>query len=135
MIGFFIAGIVIFSIVIIVSIFLLIRMSSAETQFMEVSNRYLKDIGKSYNKDTFAMEIYNLYKEIMEGVKNERYEFIRDVLSDDIYNSYLRGIKVSKDHQVKNMVVDMKPVFSKVISMIVKGNIEIAKVWIRVSFF
>ena len=47
MIGFFIAGIVIFSIVIIVCVFLLIRMSSEETQFMEVSNRYLKDIGKS----------------------------------------------------------------------------------------
>ena len=134
MIGLFIAGIVIFSIVIIVCIFLLIRMSSAETQFMEVSNRYLKDIGKSYNKDTFAMEIYELYKEIMNGVQNERYEFLRDVLSDDIYNSYLRGIKASKDHQVKNIVADMKPIFSKLISLIVKGEMEIAKVWIRVSF-
>ncbi|MDE5587158.1 MAG: hypothetical protein K2I72_02155, partial [Bacilli bacterium] len=98
------------------------------------SNRYLKDIGKDYNKDTFAMAIYELYRDIIDGVQNERYEFLRDVLSDEIYNSYLRGIKLSRDHQVKNIVADMKPTFSRLVSLIIKGDMEVAKVWIRVSF-
>ncbi len=134
MVGFLIAGIVIFSIVIVVCVILLIRLSGKETLLMEVSNRYLKDIGKDYNKDTFAMAIYELYRDIIDGVQNERYEFLRDVLSDEIYNSYLRGIKLSKDHQVKNIVADMKPTFSRLVSLIIKGDMEVAKVWIRVSF-
>ncbi len=131
---FFIGGIIIFSIITIVCIFLLIRLSSKESQFMEVSNRYLKDIGKNYNRDKFAMAIYELYRDIIDGVQKERYEFLKDVLSDNIYNNYLREIKISKDRQIKNIVTDIKPVFSRLISLINKDGTEIAKVWMKISF-
>lgn len=134
MMGLFISGIVLFSLVIIVCIFLLVRLSHQESLFMEVSNRYLKDIGKSYHKDTYAMAVYELYRDIIDGVQKENYEFLRDVLSDEIYNNYLMGIKLSKDRQVKNVVADMKPTFSKLISLIVKDGTEVAKVWLRVSY-
>lgn len=134
MMGLLIGGIVLFTIVIIICIILLIHLSKQEGQFMEVSNRYLKDIGKSYTKDTYAMAIYELYRDIIESVQNENYEFLRDVLADEIYNSYLLGIKLSKDRQVKNIVSDMKPIFTRLISLVLKDNVEVAKVWIRVSY-
>lgn len=134
MMGFFIGGIFVLVIVIIICIILLIRLSGEENNFMEVSDRYLKDIGKSYDKNTYAMTVYELYRDIIDGVQNENYEFLRDILSDDIYNNYLMGIKLSKERQIKNIVSDMKPVFAKLVSLIVKDDMEIAKVWLRVSY-
>jgi len=126
--------IIILIIVIVVCVVLLMRLSGQESQFMEVSDRYLKDIGKSYTKNKFAMTIYELYRDIIDGVQQENYEFLRDVLSDEIYNNYLIGIKLSKERQIKNVVSDMKPVFAKLVNLVVNGDTEIAKVWIRVSY-
>lgn len=134
MMTFFIGGIIVLVIVIIVSIIMIMNLSGKESQFMEVSDRYLKDIGKSYTKNDFANQIYELYRDVIEGVQKENYEFLRDVLSDEIYNGYLMGIKISKEHQVKNIVSDMKPVFARLVSLVVKDDMEIAKVWLRVSY-
>lgn len=130
----FIGGIIFLGIVIVICIILLIRLSKNETLFMEVSNQYLKDIGKDYTRDQYAMAIFELYRDVIEAVQTENYEYLRDVLSDDIYNNYLLGIKVSKERQIKNVVKDMNPVFAKLIQFVQKDNVEIAKVWLRVSY-
>ena len=55
----FIGGIIFLGIVIVICIILLIRLSKNETLFMEVSNQYLKDIGKDYTRDQYAMAIFD----------------------------------------------------------------------------
>ena len=101
---------------------------------MEVSNQYLKEIGKSYTKEEFSMTIFELYQNVIQAVQEENYFYLREVLSDEVYNSYLLAIKNSKERNAKTIVENMNPIFSKLISLVVKDNMEIAKVWLKVSY-
>ncbi len=134
MMSLFVIGIVILVIIIVVCVILLLRLSRQETLFMEVSDRYLTEIGKDYTRNEFAMTIFELYRDVIEAVQKENYEFLRDVLSNEIYNNYLLGIKVSKERQIKNVVEDMKPVFARLVQFVQKDSTEVAKVWLRVSY-
>lgn len=130
----FIVGIVLLVIVIIVCAFMLVELSKDESKFMEVSNQYLKNIGKSYTRDEYANWAFSFYHQVIMGLQNENYEFLRDVLADEIYNNYLISIKNMKDRNLKNVVENVKPIFSKLVSLVVKDDIEIAKVWLKISY-
>lgn len=130
----FIIGFIVLTLIIVVCFFILMGLSKEENKFMEVSNHYLKNIGKNYTKEKYAKWAYQLYERIINSVQNEDYYFLRDILSDDIYNNYLLSIKNAKDRNIKNVVKNMKPTFSRLVSLVVKDNLEISKVWIKVSY-
>lgn len=134
MVALIITGFIILIIAIIVCVFMLTKLSKQENEYMEVSNKYLKNIGKDYTKDQFASWAFQFYNQIILSVQHENYEYLRDVLADDLYNNYLISIKNAKDRNVKNIVEDMKPIFTKLVSLVIKDDLEIAKVWIKVSY-
>ena len=130
----FIIGFVILALIIVVCLFILKGLSKEESNYMEVSNKYLKNIGKDYTKDEFASWAFNFYHQIILGVQYENYDYLRDVLADELYNNYLIGIKNAKSRNILNVVDEMKPIFSRLVSLIVKDDLEIAKVWLKVSY-
>ena len=130
----FIVGIVILLLIILGCSLWIVKLTKQEKEYMEVSNQYLKDIGKNYTKEEFSMAIFELYRNIIQAVQDENYLYLRESLSDEIYNSYLMAIKNSKERNAKTIVEDMNPVFSKLISLAVKDNMEIAKVWLKVNY-
>lgn len=134
MVALIVTGFIILIIVIVVCIFMLTKLSKQENEYMEVSNKYLKNIGKDYTKDQFASWAFQFYNQIILSVQHENYEYLRDVLADDLYNNYLISIKNAKDRNVKNIVEDMKPIFTKLVSLVIKDDLEIAKVWVKVSY-
>ena len=134
MVALIVTGFIILIIVIVACIFMLTKLSKPENEYMEVSNKYLKNIGKDYTKDQFASWAFQFYNQIILSVQHENYEYLRDVLADDLYNNYLISIKNAKDRNVKNIVEDMKPIFTKLVSLVIKDDLEIAKVWVKVSY-
>ncbi len=134
MVALIVTGFIILIIVIVACIFMLTKLSKQENEYMEVSNKYLKNIGKDYTKDQFASWAFQFYNQIILSVQHENYEYLRDVLADDLYNNYLISIKNAKDRNVKNIVEDMKPIFTKLVSLVIKDDLEIAKVWVKVSY-
>ena len=130
----FIIGFVILALVVVVCIFLLMGLSKEENKYMEVSDKYLKNIGKDYTKDEFAAWAFNFYNQIILSVQHENYNYLRDVLADEVYNNYLIGIKNAKSRNVMNVVEDVKPIFSKLVSLVIKDDLEIAKVWMKLSY-
>lgn len=130
----FIIGIIFLIIVIIVCAFILKGLSKEEKNYMEVSEQYLKNIGKDYSKDEYASWATGIYIEVINSVMNENYNYLRDTLSDELYNNYLLAIKNSKDRNVKNVVEDIKPEFSKLVNLKIQGDMEIAKVWMKLSY-
>ena len=130
----FIIGFVVLALVIIVCAFILIGLSKEENKYMEVSNKYLKNIGKDYTKDEFASWAFTFYNQIILSIQHENYNYLRDVLADELYNNYLIGIKNAKSRNIQNVVEDIKPTFSKLVSLVVKDDIEIAKVWLKLSY-
>ena len=130
----FIVGIVVLLLIILGCLLWIVKLTKQEKEYMEVSNQYLKDIGKSYTKEEFSMTIFEMYRNIIQAVQEENYLYLRESLSDEIYNNYLMAIKNSKERHAKTIVEDMNPIFSKLISLAVKDNMEIAKVWLKVSY-
>lgn len=130
----FIVGIVFFTLVIIAGFIVLKKLSYEEKNYMEVSDIYLSNIGKDYNKETYASWAASIYIEIINSVMNENYEFLRDILSDEIYNNYLISIKNAKDKNIKNIVENMNPIFSKLVNLKIQNDMEIAKVWMKLSY-
>ncbi len=130
----FIVPIIILLIIILISSLWIVKLSKQEKEYMEVSNQYLKEIGKSYTKEQFSTAIFELYKNVIQAVQDENFSYLRESLSDEIYNSYLLAIKNSKMRNAKTVVEDMNFVFSKLISLTVKDNLEIAKVWLKVRY-
>ena len=130
----FIVGIVVLLLIILGCLLWIVKLTKQEKEYMEVSNQYLKDIGKSYTKEEFSMTIFEMYRNIIQAVQEENYLYLRESLSDEIYNNYLMAIKNSKERHAKTIVEDMNPIFSKLISLAVKDNVEVAKVWLKVSY-
>ncbi|MDD6224238.1 MAG: TIM44-like domain-containing protein [bacterium] len=130
----FVIGFIILIVIIIVCLLILKGLSKEENQYMEVSDHYLKNIGKSYTREEYASWAYQTYERIISAIQNEDYYFLRDILSDEIYNHYLLNLKNAKDRNVKNIVREMKPSFQKLVSLVIKDNLEISKVWIKVSY-
>lgn len=134
MMTWFIIGFIILILIIAVCVFILMGLSKEENQYMEVSNKYLKNIGKDYTKDDFASWAFQFYYQVILGAQYENYAYLRDVLADQLYNNYLISIKNAKSRNIQNVVEDMKMVFSKLVSLVIKDDLEIAKVWMRVSY-
>ena len=75
MVALIVTGFIILIIVIVVCIFMLTKLSKQENEYMEVSNKYLKNIGKDYTKDQFASWAFQFYNQIILSVQHENYEY------------------------------------------------------------
>lgn len=130
---FYVVEIIFLILVIIVCIFLLIYYIKDEKNFKEVSDNYLKEIGKSYSKSEFENKMFEIYVNIINGIKYSDYSFLKDAVSDKVYNQILLSIKENQDRQQSDEIKDIKKKFSKLISFQTINDLEIAKVWIKYS--
>lgn len=129
----YIIGIIIFSIVFIGCIFLLIYFIKDEKNLKEVSNQDLLSMGKFYTKADFEEKIFNQYAKILESTQYADYNFLKDAVSDQIYNQILLKIKQNQDLNQEDVITDIKKDSSKLIALYREKNLEIAKVLVRYS--
>lgn len=131
--NFYLMGIIFFSIVFIVCSIILIYFMKDEKNLQEVSDNDLMKFGKTYTKGEFEEKLFNQYVNILESIQYSNYSFLKDVVSDNIYNQMLVTIKNNQDNNVKDVITDIKKEFSKLISFETVNDLEIAKLWIRYS--
>ena len=129
----YIIGIIVFSLVLIICIFLLIYFIRDEKKIEEVSNRELISFGKTYSKTEFEERIFNQYINILESTQYDNYTFLRDAVSDGIYNQILLSIKENQQKQQKNVISDIEKYFCRLIDFKIIGELEVAKLWVKYS--
>ena len=83
----FIIGIVVLLLIILGCSLWIVKLTKQEKEYMEVSNQYLKDIGKSYTKEEFSIAIFELYRNIIQAVQDENYLYLREAGAEEIYDS------------------------------------------------
>lgn len=131
--NFYIIGIIIFAIIFIICLFLLLFYIKDEKRLKEVSDNDLVKLGKTYTKNEFEEKLFNQYVNILESIQYSNYSFLKDIVSDEIYNQILLDIKKEQDNNEKNVVTNIKKEFSKLIDFTVLNDLEIAKLWVRYS--
>ena len=129
----YIIGIVVFSIIFICCIFLLIYYIKDEKKLKEVSDDDLIKLGKVYSKQEFEDKMFKQYTNIIEGIQYLDYNLLKDIVSDEVYNQILKTIKDNQDKNVNNVITDIKKDFSKLISLQIIKDLEVAKIWVKYS--
>lgn len=127
----YIVGIVFFVLVIIGSIFFFIYLKKDENSIAEISNSVLVKYNKTYKKRDFEQTVFSIYSNIMLNVNYQDYNFLKDAVSDEIYNKILMDIKTSKDKKEQNIVDKIEKNFCKLVDFDVVGDVEVAKFWIK----
>lgn len=123
--------IIIFSIVIVGAALVYFYLSHDEKKLKEVDNELLVRLGKKYSKEEFEETMFQRYVDIILGIQNESYNFLRDAVSDEEYNRILLQIKENNNHMQKEMVANIRKDFSKLISFKLNNDLEVARLWIR----
>lgn len=129
----YIVGIVVFTIILLVSIILLIYFIKDEDNLAEVTTSQLIQFGKNYKKEDFENLIFEQYKNILSGITYENYSFLKDAVSDEIYNQILLTAKTNREEQKESIISDIKKEFCKLIGFETVDSLEVAKFWIRYS--
>ena len=118
--------IIIFSIVIVGAALVYFYLSYDEKKLKEVDNELLVRLGKKYSKEEFEETMFQRYVDIILGIQNESYNFLRDAVSDEEYNRILLQIKENNNHMQKEMVANIRKDFSKLISFKLNNDLEVA---------
>ena len=127
----FIVGIIITIIVIISCVLILKYLTKKDSDFVEVSDSFLSSIGKTYTSKRYAIEMFNLYTEILEEMQKENYPRLRDSLSDSNYNNFLILKKNERDKGITTKIEHFDLGFAKLIGFNIKDGLEIANIWIK----
>lgn len=130
---FYIIGIVVFALILLVSIVLLIYFIKDESNLKEITTSQLIQFGKNYKKEDFQNLLFEQYKNILSGITYENYSFLKDAVSDEMYNQILLTVKTNREEQKENIISDIKKEFSKLIDFEIIDGLEVAKLWVRYS--
>ena len=127
----YITLIIIFVVIIILAGLVLAYFMYDEKKLKEVPNELLTKLGKLYTKEEFETALYDRYIEIIESIQNENYLLLRDVVADEEYNKILLKIKEDKDKGQKEMFINFRKGFSKLISFKLNNDLEVVKLWVK----
>lgn len=129
----YIIGIIVFSLILITSIVLLIYFTKDEKKLKEVSNEDLIRMNKIYSKKDMEDKIFEQYNNILLGIEYDNYAFLKDAISDNLYNELLYDMKQQQDKKQKKVVKNIRKEFCRLISIRYVDNLEVAKFWVRYS--
>lgn len=133
MMTYYIIGIVFFVIVIIVCCIMLYFYTKDEKKLLEVTDNQLAKMGKVYSKVEFENRMFEQYTSIISGIAYEHYSFLKDSVSDELYNQILLEAQRKEEKHEVSIINDIKKEFCKLISFDVVKDLEVAKLWVRYS--
>lgn len=129
----YIIGIICFSIVFITCSLILLYYIKDEKKLAEVTNEQLAQFGKKYTREEFENKMFDQYANILSNITYENYEFLKDAVSDELYNQILLKAKKNRENKEESVLNNIKKEFSKLISFEVSNSLEVAKLWVRYS--
>lgn len=130
---FYIIGIIFFVVVIVVCCVMLYFYSKDEKKLVEVTDEQLTKMGKVYTKEDFENKMFEQYANIISSVAYENYVFLKDSVSDELYNQILLTAKKREERHEEDVVSDIRKEFCKLISFDTVKDLEVAKLWVRYS--
>ena len=87
-----------------------------EKKVKEISTSWLHKMGKEYSKEEFEDTMFEQYAEIEYAKVNGNYNFLKDVVSDEEYNSILLEVKKEQEQEIRKVVSNINKGFSKLIN-------------------
>ena len=127
----FLILIIFFVVVLVGAIITYIYLKNDESKIKEVDDAQLSRLGKDYTKIEFENTMSSLYFEILEGLGNDDYGNLRDIVSDQEYNKMLAEKKNEKDKNVINKITNIKKQAAKLLDLKIINDLEVAKLLVE----
>lgn len=131
--NFYLIGIIFFIIILIVCIILFIYFKNDENKLLEVSNDKLVKLGKSYSKEELENKFFEMYSNVLLNVQYENYSYLKDIVSDNIYNEILLKIKEDNEKGYTSVISNIQKDSVDLVYFDVQNGLEIAKVLVKYS--
>lgn len=106
-----------------------------EYKYLPVSEDYLKSYLKDFNKQKFLNDAYQIYLDTQKAWSNFETKSLRNLLTDELFNTYNMQLKALKAKKQKNIISDFALEKIDTIGINVSNNKVTMKVVLIVSFF
>lgn len=130
--SYFILGIL-FTVIFFISLGLFIYFKNDEKYVKSINNKFLLSIGKTYTKDELESALYNEYKKIIEAINNNDFNYLKDAVSDNVYNDILLKYKNNLERNNRVIYDDILKIDSEIINYKRDNNLEIVDVFVKYS--
>lgn len=125
--------IIVFSVILLGAIIALVYFIFDEKKLAEVTDDTLIRFGKTYSKNELENTLFKQYVSILDNIQYENYLFLKDAVSDNIYNQILENVKSNREKGYIDVISNINKYFSKLIGFEKNGDLEVAKLWIKYS--
>lgn len=103
--------------------------------FNEVTQEEANAVIPDFNIIEFKMKAYEMFKNIQIAWMNFDYQKLKEMLTDELYNTYKMDLEVLKVKNQKNVMHDFEQIFTKLVSLKKENNQYIATVIINAKFY
>ncbi len=89
----------------------------------------------NFNIEEFNEKAYQMFYDIQIAWMNFDYDKLKELLTDELYNTYLMDLEALKIKNQKNTMKDFNLIKSGLISLVEENNTYIAKVLVNTEFY
>ena len=93
----------------------------------------LKELDKKFNEEDFNKEAFNIYKDVQLAWCDFDLDKVKDIISDDLYNTYTNKLDELKSKNRKNVMTDIELKSSKIIDVSIDDQKETITVELNVD--
>ena len=108
---------------------------SQDYQYTPISEEDVKAYIPDFNRNAFLDDVYNKFIEVQNAWTNFDYDKLRDLLSDELYNTYKMQLTSLKAKKQKNIMSDFEKVVCDITNVSAQNDVVTLNVVLEVSFF
>ena len=107
---------------------------NSSSSYQSLSNEeILSKLGNNFNVQNFYNETFNIYKEVQIAWMDLDIERVRNILSDEMFNTYKMQLETLKVKNQKNMMEDINLVDVYITNIYQKNNQDVIDVIMKVT--
>lgn len=107
------------------------RVKSYNQITIEETNKVISD----FNIEEFNFKAYQIFYDVQMAWMNFDYDKLKELLTDELYNTYLMDLEELKLKNQRNTMKDFELIETRLISLKEENNTYIAQVYLNVKFY
>ena len=104
-------------------------------KYNEITDEQIKEIMANFNIETFKSKVYKTFYDVQMAWMDFDYDKLKDLLTDELYNTYVMDLDALKLKNQKNVMKDFQLLDNKLIYLEEQNDKYIARVVLEVKFY
>lgn len=106
-----------------------------DVSYSDINEDKLKEIMPGYTVMQLKEMVYNKFVNIQNAWMEFDYDKLRELCTDELYNTYVSQLNVLKVKKGKNIMSDFVTKFSYITDVVIENNLYVVKAILRIEFY